>query len=117
METPCCGIECTRLERTITVIIAGNSTQKVIYGSNKGSCLATDKTVLEFVLQKHENGLPVHRATVLMKALEVTTLPYVPQQHFKAAGGLGVRCMHHERLHIHCRTTIAQKLPTNTLKN
>jgi hypothetical protein len=34
------------LERTITVINAGNSTQRVIYGSSQGNCLAMGKSFL-----------------------------------------------------------------------
>jgi len=36
-----------------------------------------DKKFLEFVLQKHENGLPTPGETILMQAFEVTVLPYI----------------------------------------
>ena len=34
-----------------------------------------DKKFLEFVLQKHKNGLPIPSETILMQAFEV--LPYI----------------------------------------
>jgi hypothetical protein len=61
----------------MTVINTGNSAHNVIYGSNQGNCNAIDKKFLDFVLQKHENGLPVPSETVLMKAFEVAVLPYI----------------------------------------
>jgi hypothetical protein len=63
------------LEKTMTFTYVGNSTQNVICGSNQGNCNATDKKFLEFVLQKHENGLPVPSETILMQAFKVSVLP------------------------------------------
>jgi hypothetical protein len=65
------------LEKTMTFINVGNSTHNIICGSNQGNCNATVKKFLEFVLQKHENGLPVASETTLMQAFEVTVLPYI----------------------------------------
>jgi len=65
------------LEKTMTFINVGNSTHKVICGSNQWNCNATDKKFLEFVLQKHENDLPVPSETMLMQTFEVTVLPCI----------------------------------------
>ena len=77
MEIPCCWLECMMLEKTVTFIKVGNSSHNVKCGSNQGNCNATDKKFLEFVLQKHENGLPVRSETILMQAFEVTVLPCI----------------------------------------
>jgi hypothetical protein len=47
--------------------------------------------VLEFVLEKYKNGLPVTRETIRMKALEIATSLKIPQQDFKASNGWAVR--------------------------
>jgi hypothetical protein len=46
-----------------------------------------------------------------MKALEVTMLPEIPQQHFKTTNGWAVKFMQHKGLHLHQRTKLVQKLP------
>jgi hypothetical protein len=66
-----------KLEKTMTFTYVGNSTHNVICGSNQGNCNATDKKFLEFVLQKHENVLPVPSETILMQAFKVSLLPCV----------------------------------------
>jgi hypothetical protein len=50
-----------------------NSTQKAFRGPKHGNFNAVDEKVLEFVLEKCKNGLPVTRETIRMKALEIAT--------------------------------------------
>jgi transposase-like protein len=52
-----------------------NSTRKAFRGSKRGNFNAVDKKVLEFVLEKRTNGLPVTRETIRMKALDC----YIPE--------------------------------------
>jgi transposase-like protein len=50
-----------------------NSTQKAFRGPKHGNFNAADKKVLEFVLEKRKNGLPITRETIRMKALDTAT--------------------------------------------
>jgi hypothetical protein len=55
-----------------------NSTRKAFYGSKHGNFNAVDEKVLEFVLEKRKNGLPITRETIQMKALEIATSLKIP---------------------------------------
>jgi hypothetical protein len=65
------------------------------------------------LLEKCNNGLPVTRETIQMKALEITTSLKIPRQDFKASNGWAVRFMHRKGLALRWRTTLAKKLPTD----
>jgi hypothetical protein len=56
-----------------------------------GNFNAVDKKVLEFMLQKCKNGLPVTRETKRIKALEIATSLKIPLKDFKASDGWAVR--------------------------
>jgi hypothetical protein len=70
-----------------------------------------DGTVVDFVLEKCKNGLPVIRET--LQALEIATSLKMPQQDLKASNGWAIRIMHHKGLAHRWRTTLSQKLPTD----
>lgn len=48
--------------------------------------------------------------------MEVTTLLKIPQQGVTPVMVWAVRVMHHRKLALHWRTTLAQKLPANYLE-
>jgi transposase-like protein len=69
------------------------STQKAFCGPKHGNFKDVDEKVLEFVLEKRKNCLPITRETIRMKALEIATSLKIPQQDFKASNGWAVRFM------------------------
>jgi hypothetical protein len=81
-----------------------------------GNFNTVDEKVLEFVLEKRKNGLPITRETIRMKALEIATFLKIPQQDFKASNCWAVRFLHYKGLAPHQRTTLMQKLPTDYIK-
>jgi hypothetical protein len=85
-----------------------NSTRKAFH--------AVDEKVLEFLLEKCKNGLPVTIETIRMKAFEIVTSLKIPRQDFKASNGWAVRFMHRKGLALRRRTTLAKKLPTDYVK-
>jgi hypothetical protein len=90
-----------------------NPFQKAFCGPKHGNFSAVDEKVLEFVLKKRKNVLPVTRETIRMKSLEIATSLKIPQQDFKASNGWAVRFMRCKGLALRRRTTLMQKLPTN----
>jgi transposase-like protein len=59
-----------------------NSTRKVFCVPKHGNFNAVNEKVLELVLEKRKNGLPVTRETIRMKALEIAKSLKIPQQDF-----------------------------------
>jgi hypothetical protein len=90
-----------------------NSARKPFRGPKHGNFNAVDEKVLESVLEKRKNGLPVTRETIRMKALEIATHLKIPRQDFKASNGWAVRFMRRKGLALRRRTTLVQKLPTD----
>jgi hypothetical protein len=113
MEIRCDGTKCTTLEKTKGLLKGANSTQRAFRGPKHGNFNAVDEKVLEFVLEKCKNGLPVARETIRMKALEIATSLKILRQDFKASNGWAVRFMCCKGLALHLRTTLAEKLPTD----
>jgi hypothetical protein len=89
-----------------------NSTRKAFRGPKHGNFNAVEEKVLEFVVEKCKNGLPITRVTIRMKALEIATSLKIPRQDFKASNGWAVRFMRCKGLALCWRTTLAKKLPT-----
>jgi hypothetical protein len=82
-------------------------------GPKHGNFNAADEIVLDFVLEKRKNGLPITRETKRTKALEIATSLKIPRQDFKASNDWAVRFMRRKGLALRWRTTLAQKLPTD----
>jgi hypothetical protein len=59
------NVRCWRKQKEL--LKEENSTQKAF----RGNFNAGDEKVLEFVLEKRKNGLPVTRETIRMKTLEI----------------------------------------------
>jgi transposase-like protein len=87
-----------------------NSTRKAFCGPNHGNFNAIDEKVLESVLEKRKNGLPVTREIIRMKALEIAASLKIPRQDFKASNGWAVIFMRRKGLALRWRTTLARKL-------
>jgi hypothetical protein len=83
-----------------------NLTRKVFRGPKHGNFNAVDEKVLEFVLEKRKNGLPITRETIRMKALEIATSQKIPWQDFKASNDWAVRFMHRNVLALCRRSTL-----------
>jgi hypothetical protein len=94
------------------LIKGANSTRKAFRGPKHGNFNAVDEKVLEFVLEKRKNGLPVTRETIGMKALEIATSLKISRQDCKASNGWAVRFMCRKGLALRRRTALARKLPT-----
>jgi transposase-like protein len=56
------NVRCWRKQKEL--LKGANSTRKAFCGPKHGNCNAVDEKVLEFVLEKHKNGLPVTRETI-----------------------------------------------------
>jgi hypothetical protein len=69
---------------------------------------AIGKEVLDLVLVKHKEAIPVTREAVRMKALEVAASLMIPSQDFEASNVWAVRCMNHKGLGLHWSTAVAQ---------
>jgi transposase-like protein len=105
------NVRCWRKQKEL--LKGANSTQKAFRGPKHGHFNAIDEKVLEFVLEKCKNGLPITRETIRVKALEIATFLKIPLQDFKSSNGWAIRFMHCKGLALHRRTTLALKLPTD----
>ena len=72
-----------------------------------------DREVLEFVLERWKNGLPVTSDIIREKVNEVARAQNIQRHVFKASCGCVDRFMRRSGLSLRRRTAICQKLPTD----
>jgi hypothetical protein len=108
------NVRCWRKQKAL--LKGANSARKAFRGPKHGNFNAVDEKVLEFVLEKCKNGLPVTREAIRMKALEIARFLKIPRQDFKASNGWAVRFMRRKVLALCRRTTLAKKLLTDYIE-
>ena len=86
-------------------------------GHRKGRHLEMDCEVLEFVLERPKNGLPVTSDIIRQKVNEVPTAQNIQRHVFKASRGWVDRFMRRNGLSLWRRTAVCQKLPTDFEEN
>ena len=86
---------------------------KKFTGPRRGRRLEVDNKVLEFVLEKQKNGLPMTGDIIRKKAIEVARALNIQRHVLKASRGWVDRFMRRDGLSLQHRIAICQKLPTN----
>ena len=94
-------------------IFACKLSWKKFTGPCKGRHPEVDRKLLEFVLERQKNGLPVTGDIIREKANEVARARNIQRHVFKASRGWVDRFMRHNGLSLWCSTAICQKLPTD----
>lgn len=92
---------------------SANSTRKAFRGPKKGRFSEIDEQVALFVKAKRDEGKPITREIMVMKAIEVATELGVPRTEFKASIGWCRRMMRRFGLTLRRTTSVCQKLPGN----
>ncbi|KAJ8362613.1 hypothetical protein AAFF_G00365470 [Aldrovandia affinis] len=72
-----------------------------------------DKRVCEYVTEKRNDGMPITRAVIQLKALEIAKDLNIPPTEFKASFGWCRRMMRRNGLSLRRRTSLAQRLPSD----
>lgn len=90
-----------------------NSTRKAFSGPKHGRFIELERTVVEYVREKRNEGLPITVEVIKMKALEVATTLKIVRADFRASRGWCVRMMRRSGLSLRRRTSLAQKLPSD----
>ena len=88
-----------------------NSARKAFRGPKKGRFVQIDQEVYNFVIQKRNEGLPISREVMKIKALEIAKDLKISKEEFKASIGWCRRMMKRTGLSLRRRTSLAQRLP------
>jgi hypothetical protein len=117
-EVVCCRRECKMLKSSKRVIIWEKIwAQTAFCRPNLGNFNAIVKKILEFVLEKHKNGLHCIRETKWIKVLEVATSLKILQQDFKASNAWTMRYMCPQGLAVNKELHYWNSFPKTTLIN
>lgn len=92
-------------------LLNANPARKAFTGPKVGRFTEVDKRVCQYVTSLRQQGLPVTRHILQMKALEISGELNI--QDFKASFGWMRRMMRRNGFTLRRRTSIAQKLPTD----
>ena len=87
-------------------IFTCNQSQKKFTGPRNGRHPEVDREVLEFVLERQKNGLPVTGDIIREKANEVSRAQNIQRHVFKASRGWVDRFMRCNGLSLQCCTAI-----------
>ena len=90
-----------------------HSQRRSYRGPQTGRFTEVDRRVCEYVNEKRNEGMPITRAVIQQKALEVATELNIPRAEFKASMGWCRRMMRRNGLSLRCRTSLAQHLPAD----
>ncbi|KAJ8362614.1 hypothetical protein AAFF_G00365480 [Aldrovandia affinis] len=90
-----------------------NSQRKANRGPQSGRFQEIDKRVCEYVTEKRNDGMPITRAVIQLKALEIAKDLNIPPTEFKASFGWCRRMMRRNGLSLRRRTSLAQRLPSD----
>lgn len=82
-------------------------------GPQTGRFTEIDRRVCDYVTEKRNEGMPIPRAVMQQKALEVATELNIPRSEFKASMGWCRRMMRRNGLSLRRRTSLAQRLPAD----
>lgn len=87
--------------------------EKPFRGPQTGHFREIDRRVCEYVVEKRNEGLPITRAVIQVKALEIARELHIPSTEFKASLGWCRRMMQRNGLCLRRRTSLAQRLPSD----
>lgn len=90
-----------------------NSQRKAFRGPQSGRFEEIDRRVCQYVTEKRQDGMPVTRAIIQLKALEIAKELNIPPAEFKASLGWVKRMMRRNGLSLRRRTSLAQRLPSD----
>uniref|UniRef100_A0A3B3R247 HTH CENPB-type domain-containing protein n=1 Tax=Paramormyrops kingsleyae TaxID=1676925 RepID=A0A3B3R247_9TELE len=90
-----------------------NSQRKSFRGPQCGRFQEIDRRVCKYVTEKCKDGMPITRAIIQLKALEIAKELNIPTNEFKASLGWCKRMMRRNGLSLRRRTSLAQGLPTD----
>ncbi|KAJ8412579.1 hypothetical protein AAFF_G00129150 [Aldrovandia affinis] len=90
-----------------------NSQRKANRGLQSGRFQEIDRRVREYVTEKRNDGMPITRAVIQLKALEIAKDLNIPPTEFKASFGWCRRMMRRNGLSLRRRTSLAQRLPSD----
>lgn len=82
-------------------------------GPQTGHFTEIDRRVCDYVTEKRNEGMPIPRAVMQQKALEVATELNIARAEFKASMGWCRRMMRRNGLSLRRRTSLAQRLPAD----
>ena len=88
-----------------------NSQRKSFRGPQSGRFIEVDRRVFEYVREKRSEGMPITRAVIQFKALEIARELNITG--FKASLGWCRRMMRRNGLSLRRRTSLAQRLPSD----
>ena len=88
-----------------------NSQRKSYRGPQSGRFIEVDRRVFEYVREKRSEGMPITRAVIQLKALEIARELNITG--FKASLGWCRRMMRRNGLSLRRRTSLAQHLPSD----
>lgn len=108
-------IECNvqRWEAQKDCLKNANSQRKSYCGPQSGRSQEIDRRVCEYTTEKRNDGMPITRAIIQLKALEIAKELKIPTTDFKASLGWCGRMMRHNELSSRCRTSLARHLPSD----
>uniref|UniRef100_A0A668AVM8 Pogo transposable element derived with KRAB domain n=1 Tax=Myripristis murdjan TaxID=586833 RepID=A0A668AVM8_9TELE len=90
-----------------------HSQRRAFRGPQTGRFSEIDRRVCDFVHEKRSEGLPITRAVMQQKALEVATELNIARTEFSASMGWCCRMMRRNGLSLRRRTSLAQRLPAD----
>lgn len=90
-----------------------NKTRRAFRGPTKGRHDELEQIVVKFVQEKRNEGVPISREVIRLKANEVARQMNIPQQTFRASLGWVKRMMKRQGFSLRRRTTLAQRLPAD----
>lgn len=88
-----------------------NSSRKSFRGPKKGRFHEVERLIVDFIREKRNEGMPISRDVIRLKAQEVAREQNIPRTSFKASNGWCVRMMRRCGLSLRRRTSLAQRLP------
>ncbi|QQP49044.1 Pogo ele1 orf1-h 1e-40-j 4, partial [Caligus rogercresseyi] len=90
-----------------------NSQRISFRGPQRGCFQEIDSRVFQYVTEKRQEAMPVTRAIIQLKALEIAKELNIPANEFKASLGWVKRMMRRNGLSLRRRTSLAQCLPSD----
>uniref|UniRef100_A0AAQ5X707 HTH CENPB-type domain-containing protein n=1 Tax=Amphiprion ocellaris TaxID=80972 RepID=A0AAQ5X707_AMPOC len=90
-----------------------HSQRKAFRGPQSGRFQELDRRVCAYVDEKRKDGMPISRAVIQLKAMEIAKELNIPTADFKASLGWCKRMMRRNGLTLRRRTSLAQRLPSD----
>uniref|UniRef100_A0A668A962 HTH CENPB-type domain-containing protein n=1 Tax=Myripristis murdjan TaxID=586833 RepID=A0A668A962_9TELE len=90
-----------------------HSQRKAFRGPQSGRFQELDRRVCAYVDERRKDGMPISRAVIQLKAVEIAKELNIPTADFKASLGWCKRMMRRNGLTLRRRTSLAQRLPSD----